>query len=98
MFNNDGQIESFIAIKDNVTERKEAMDTIRQHQVHLQTILDNVAEGILSVNSRLQIISANPAVEKIFGYQPDELIGEKLSVLVSSPHREVHDSYIHDYL
>ena len=35
---------------------------------------------------------------QLFGYQPGEVIGHSVNMLMSSPHRENHDSYIARYL
>jgi PAS domain S-box-containing protein len=57
----------------------------------LQTVLEkqratteNVSDVIFSLDPRGRFLAVNPASERIFGYQPDELIGNKLINLCSA--------------
>ena len=42
--------------------------------------------------------SVNPAVERMFGYTASEMIGQNIKMLMPSPYREEHDSYVARYL
>ncbi|HEX6202209.1 MAG TPA: PAS domain S-box protein, partial [Thermoanaerobaculia bacterium] len=44
------------------------------------------------------IQSVNPSTERLFGYAPGELPGQKINVLMPSPYREEHDGYMERYL
>lgn len=44
------------------------------------------------------IQSFGPSAEGLFTYLAEEVIGKKVSILMPSPHRERHDSYIQRYL
>ena len=39
-------------------------------------------EGILVTNEKSEIILSNPSLNKLFGYESNELIGQKIEVLV----------------
>ena len=43
------------------------------------------------------IDTVNPATERLFGYSPAELIGANVNMLMPSPHRESHDTYLENY-
>jgi len=51
---------------------------------------------LIDVSGNIQFI--NPAAETLFGYKGKELLGKNINQLMPSPHRELHDSYIRDYL
>lgn len=57
-------------------------------------------EGILVVNESGQIIRINPSAEKLFGYDPGELINKKIEVLIpsrlSSKHTDHREKYGHN--
>jgi len=42
--------------------------------------------------------AVNPAAEQIFDYKATELLGRNVSMLMPSPDREQHDSYLSNYL
>lgn len=63
-----------------------------------QLVLDNVLDGIITIN-RLGIIeSFNPAAKNIFGYTADEVIGKNIKMLMPEPYKNNHDSYLRNYL
>lgn len=57
-------------------------DLVTPEAVQLQVMLDTVADGIATVDKNGMIVSANKALDRIFGYSADELIGHHLSMLV----------------
>ncbi|MCS6861221.1 MAG: PAS domain S-box protein, partial [Abditibacteriales bacterium] len=67
-------------------------------QAQAAAILNHAADGIIAINEQGIIESFNPAAERIFGYKAEEVIGQKVNVLMPSPYREEHDGYIQRYL
>ena len=55
-------------------------------------------ESIFLIDIHGIIQFANPAAEMLFGYQANELAGKNIKLLMPSPHSELHDKYIKDYL
>jgi diguanylate cyclase (GGDEF)-like protein/PAS domain S-box-containing protein len=71
----------------NFIERRRAEDELRRSGDRIRAILDNVADGIITVDDRLVVRSYNPAAERLFGYPPDEVIGKDFARLIADPHR-----------
>lgn len=63
----------------------------------LKAIIANAIDGIITIDDRGRIETINPAACQLFQYQPEEVIGKNVSVLMPSPYHEQHDSYIHRY-
>ncbi len=63
----------------------------------LEAIHDAAVDAIITINERGLIETVNPAVERLFGYKPDELIGHNVNVLMPSPYRDEHDGYLRNY-
>lgn len=63
----------------------------------LQAIFDTAVDCIIMIDSQGIINKINPSGERLFGYQPNELIGQKINILMPPPDRTHHDKYIQNY-
>ncbi|MCP3957604.1 MAG: PAS domain S-box protein [bacterium] len=87
-----------VVAKEDVTERRRAEEALRQSMNRTQAILDSAVDGILTIDETGILQSVNPAAERMFGYSVAELQGRSVNILMPSPDRERHDSYIASYL
>lgn len=83
---------------ERTRERHLTQAALRDGEARLRAILETAVEGIITIDGRGIIESANPAAEKIFGYPAAEIIGKNVSALMPSPYREAHDGYLANYL
>jgi diguanylate cyclase (GGDEF)-like protein/PAS domain S-box-containing protein len=49
---------------------------------HVHAIVDQAAEGIITVNENFLIETFNPAAEELFGYQAEQIHGQPLSLII----------------
>lgn len=63
----------------------------------LEAIIENAIDGIITIDNRGIVESINPSASKLFGYQPEEVIGKNVSILMPEPDRSNHDTYIANY-
>ncbi|PIQ21692.1 MAG: PAS domain-containing sensor histidine kinase [Cytophagales bacterium CG18_big_fil_WC_8_21_14_2_50_42_9] len=68
-----------------------------EDKARLQAIIDTAIDGIVTIDATGIIESVNPAVARIFGYQPDEVIGRNIKMLMPEPDRGQHDNYLQNY-
>ena len=61
-----------------------------QTRTHLRAISDHSMDAIITIDADNRIQFANPAVERLFGYEPAELVGEPLGVLMPEGERNAH--------
>ena len=66
----------------NAIRNAQLVQELRSNEAHLRAVLDNVAEGIITVNDAQCIASFNPAAERIFGYATRDVLGQDLRVLL----------------
>ena len=78
----------------DVTERKQAEDALRESAEHMQTILDNMVDGVLTINQRGLVESFNLAASTIFGCTPEEIVGRNASVLIEDPDQHYEEDYL----
>lgn len=57
---------------------------------HLTSLYENATEGIILSNGIGNIILVNPAAEKMFGYNADEIIGQPIEILIPQHYRPQH--------
>ncbi|WP_340124423.1 ATP-binding protein [Methylobacter svalbardensis] len=65
--------------------------TVLERTAKLNSIFNAAVEGIITINMSDIIVSANAAVESIFGYKPEELIGCNFNKLMQSSPRALND-------
>lgn len=82
----------------NFIERCRVADALRNRKQQLRAIFNTVADAIITIDQRGNIVDLNHATLRLFGYAREELLGENVKILMPSPFREVHDQYIENYL
>jgi PAS domain S-box-containing protein len=60
----------------------EAASPHADDQLRLRAILDHVADGIVTLDTRGVVVSFSRSAEAIFGYRRDEIVGRGIDVLV----------------
>ena len=88
----------FTGIIRDISARKQAEEALRESQARIEAVLNTAVDGILTIDERGVIESANPAAGRLFGYDPAELIGRNISMLMPADHARAHDGYIERYL
>lgn len=75
-------------LKAQYRKIKAINDTLRQEQAqsalyspNLTAVLNSVTDGIVTLDEKGHIESANPAIEKMFGYSSIDLIGRSIAIL-----------------
>lgn len=77
--------------------RLNAMRRVVMMQESLFNIVDNVFEGIITIDQKGSIKSFNRAAEHIFGYDHHEIMGKNIKCLMPKPQSKQHDSYLECY-
>lgn len=73
-----------------IAKFKTAEKEASRNRDSLKALFEFATEGIVISNSKGEIVMINPAAEKQFGYQKDELLKQKIEVLVPAKKQEVH--------
>lgn len=67
-------------------------------EAHLRSILETVPDAMVVIDEHGHILSFSAAAERMFGFSEDDVLGENVSMLMPSPDRERHDSYLERYM
>jgi PAS domain S-box-containing protein len=89
LLNDRGQVTHFIAIKQDVSERVRAEVELRKLKELNEGIVLNAQEGITIQDNDGHFTLVNPAIARLLGYEPDELVGRHWSTIVPESLRPV---------
>ena len=70
---------------------------LARREAHLRSILETVPDGMVVIDEAGLIRDFSKAAERLFGWAAREVFGKNVSMLMPSPYREEHDSYLHRY-
>ncbi len=82
-----GRIVNFLGIKEDVSERIQSEQRIRDLAAHRQAILDNTPIGIAIVDFDRVILEANEAFARIYGRRKAEILRQNSRLLYADPHQ-----------
>jgi two-component system, LuxR family, sensor kinase FixL len=85
--------------RDNSGDASEdLLAALVEREAHLRSILDTVPDGMIVIDERGTVQYFSATASRMFGYGEDEVIGRNVKMLMPSPYRENHDSYLARYL
>jgi PAS domain S-box-containing protein len=61
-------------------------------RAHMTSLFENATEGIILTNGQGHIVLVNPAVERMFGYEANELNGQPVEILIPGSFRPGHQA------
>lgn len=64
----------------------------------ISSIIDNIADGIMTIGEHGTIESFNPAARAIFGYSDQEAIGRNIKMLMQEAYHAVYDFYLEQHI
>ncbi|MGQ0829317.1 MAG: PAS domain S-box protein [Bacteroidota bacterium] len=78
-------------LEENINERIQVEERIKDNEQQIQTIFDNAPDGIIVIDTESTVVRWNPVAEKIFGWEKEEIIGKPLHEFIIPTHyREAH--------
>ena len=92
-----GRPEFFVAVVEDITARKEAETQLTTGEAQYRAIFDSAVEAMAVIDAAGMIQSVNPAVERVFGYAPAELLQKNIKILMPEVIAENHDGYLRRY-
>ena len=76
----EGRLIGYRGVDTDITERLQAENALRKSEEIFRNLVENISDVIFSLEGEITYIS--PVVEGLYGYKPDEVVGQKFSIFV----------------
>jgi PAS domain S-box-containing protein len=80
---------------DSISELREQLEASNRFA---EGVLETAVNAIITIDEAGIIETVNPATERMFGHGREDMIGQNVTMLMPSPYRENHGSYLDNYL
>ena len=93
-----GKIVKWYGSVIDIEDRRRAEEEVKSSEERYRVIVEAASDAVISMDESGGILLANPATAKIFGYDPVELIGKPLTILMPEFMRKPHETGFRRYL
>src|SRR5580693_3867806 len=98
LINEGGEIYAIGGAVTDITDRKQEESALRYSEQNYRLVVETAPDAVISIEESGAILFANPATARIFGYDPTELIGKPLTILMPEFLRKLHENGFSRYL
>ncbi|MFP4445348.1 MAG: PAS domain S-box protein, partial [Desulfosudaceae bacterium] len=87
----DDIITAGMGMIEDITERRHALDALRQSEENLRITLNSIGDGVIAVDLEERVVRINPVAELLTGWSAEEAVGRPVTemfTLISSETRE----------
>ena len=74
------------------------LEELRASEARSRTVMETVADAVVTVDEAGTILSVNRAAERVFGYAAGEMLGAPLTMLMPDYMRRLHDEGMRRYV
>lgn len=82
----------------NIIEKQHAQQDLHDKEQEQSEILNNILDGVMTVDHSGVILSCNKSAEKLFGYHKEEIIGLNINLIIvqTDTHKNIQHYFIID--
>ena len=85
-------------LRKEIADRKHAEEDLRSSEEKHRVIVEAANDAVVSMDEKGAILLANPATRRIFGYDPVEIVGKPMTMLMPEMMRKLHENGFKRYL
>ncbi len=93
-----GSVVKWYGSATDIEDRRRAEKELKSSEAKHRVIVEAANDAVISLDESGSILLANPATARIFGYDPVELVGKPLTVLMPEFMRKLHETGFRRYL
>ncbi|MEG3842957.1 PAS domain S-box protein [Microcoleus sp. herbarium14] len=94
IYQETGELEGFVAVQTDITDRKQAEATIRESESYYRCIVETASEGVWMFDSQSITTFANSRMAEMLGYTVEEMLGRSLFEFIDYEARAIAESYV----
>ncbi len=88
-----GEFRGMIGVNVDITEREEAEEALRASEERFRLGVEAAPSGMVMTDGSGRIVLVNAQAERLLGYGRDELVGQRIEILVPERFRRGHPDY-----
>ena len=73
-----GNLQGFVKVTRDLTDRKRAEDRLRRSEESLQATLYSIGDGVLATDEQARVTRVNPVAEQLTGWSEAEAVGRPI--------------------
>jgi RNA polymerase sigma factor (sigma-70 family) len=85
-------------LRKEIADRRHAEEDLRSSEERHRVIVEAAHDAVVSMDERGVILLANASTRRIFGYDPVEIVGKPMTVLMPEMMRKLHENGFRRYL
>jgi PAS domain S-box-containing protein len=94
----EGDGNEGVAFALDLSEQKRQESARLYSEERYRVVVETASDAVVSIDDKGSIVFANPATATVFGYDPAELVGKPLTLLMPEYMRELHQTGFQRYL
>lgn len=92
------QVVGYAQAMRDVSDTVASEAALRAREAHLSSILETIPDAMIVIDETAIVRSFSAAAIRQFGYEPAEVVGRNISMLMPEPYRSGHNGYMARYL
>jgi PAS domain S-box-containing protein len=85
-------VTAFLVVRSRTSSR-----SLEDREQRLRALVSTAVDGVMIIDAGGTVQEYNPACERLFGYQADEVRGKNVKMLMPPPYLQEHDQYLLRY-
>jgi two-component system CheB/CheR fusion protein len=82
----------------DINELRRAEGELHEREIRMKALLNTIPDGYILIDPKGVIQEANQAVRQLLGHSEQELVGQRVEILMPDESAKLHQGYIDQYL
>jgi PAS domain S-box-containing protein len=91
------EVAMLLAESFDISAHRKLATATQEALARYEAVLASTLDPVVTIDAYGVIQSASRSVQRVLGYEPAELIGQNVNVLMPEPHHSAHDGYLANY-